>query len=95
MPQILTIIFSAAIVILTVILAIVGVQLVLVLIQFRRTLRTVNRTMTDLENKINELLEHLQSLGGIATGVKTGVKVFETFVSWLNKKKKRKNEQRE
>ncbi len=92
MPQILTIIFSASIVILTIILSVVGVQLVLVLTQFKRTLKTVNRTMTDVESKLSQLLEHMQSLGGIATGVKTGVKVFETFVSWLNKKKTKRHD---
>ncbi len=93
MPQIFTIIFSVSIVILTLILAVVGIQLVLVLIQFKKTLKTINRTMEDVEYKLNQLLEHMQSLGGIATGVKTGVKVFETFVSWLNKKKKKKDDE--
>lgn len=90
--QILPIIFAVVMVVLTIVLTVVGIQLVLVLMEFKRTLRTVNRTVQDAEAKINKVIDPLQNLGGIASGLKTGVKVFETFVSWLNKRKKDESE---
>jgi hypothetical protein len=36
---------------------------------------------------MQQFTQPLQSLAGIAAGVKTGVKVFEGFVNFLNRKK--------
>ncbi|MEA2056979.1 MAG: hypothetical protein U9O78_04745 [Patescibacteria group bacterium] len=88
MSEVLPIVFTSSLIILTVILTVVGIQLVLVLAQFRKTLKTINRTASDVELKVGRLVDSMQSLGGIASGVKTGVQVFETFASWLSKRKK-------
>jgi hypothetical protein len=91
MNNVLTIVFSVVLVVLAIIMSVVGVQLLLVLIQFRKTLKSINRTLHDAEQKFNQVVEPLQNLGGIAAGIKTGAKVFDTFVSWLNSRKKKQD----
>lgn len=90
MTEILPIIFAVTITVLTVVLAIVGIQLILVLVEFKRTLRKINFTLEQAESKLNHVIRPLQNLGGIASGLQTGVKVFEGFVGWLDKNKKNK-----
>lgn len=88
MDQVLSIMFAVGLGVLTLVLATVGIYLVLVLREFRRTMQKINNTLDEAEQKISHLVVPLKNLGGIAAGVKTGVKVFEGFVGWLNKNKK-------
>lgn len=74
-------------VVLVVILAIVGVQLVLTLIEFRKTLKHVNNTLDTVDTTVAAITTPLQNLGGMASGLSTGFRVFETFVGWLNRNK--------
>lgn len=83
----LPIILTVVLVLLVVILSIVGVQMVLVLIEFRRTLRRVNMTLDTIDMTVTAVTQPLHSLGGMASGLSTGFKVFETFVTWLNRNK--------
>lgn len=85
--DILPVIFAVVIIILTVVLSVVGVQIILVLNEVRRTLRRVNTTLDMAEQRINAVVAPLQNLGGVAQGLTTGFKVFEGFVKWLNKDK--------
>ncbi len=87
MPQVLTIIFASVIVILTIVLAVVGIQLILVLREFKFTINKINQALDNAELKLNQIVQPLQNLGGIAVGLKTGIKVFEGFVQWLSSKK--------
>ena len=88
--EILSILFSVILIVLTVVLTIVGVQLVLVLNSFRQAIKKVNNVFDEVEVKFKNLAEPLQNLAGIAAGVKTGVKVFESLVGVLNKRKTEK-----
>jgi len=81
----LPIILTVVLVFLVIILSIVGVQLVLVLMEFRKTLRRVNMTLDTIDMTVTAVTQPLQSLGGMAAGLSTGFKVFETFVGWLNR----------
>jgi uncharacterized protein YoxC len=74
-------------VILTVILSVVGIQIILVLTEVKRTLQKVNNTLDEAEAKINAIISPLQNLGGLATGLQTGIKVFESFTGWLTSRK--------
>ena len=67
--------------------SVVGIQFILVLMEVRRTLKRANDTMAKVEERINLVLQPLQSLGGMASGLGTGFKVFEKFVSWLSRNK--------
>ncbi len=82
-----SVVLTVVLVILAVVLAVVGVQVVLVLNEIRKTLRKVNDTVDMAEEKINSVIAPIQSLGGVASNVQTGFKVFETFVGWLDRKR--------
>lgn len=83
-------VFAIALVILTVVLSVVGVQMVLVLLELKRTLKKVNGAIETTDEKVTALLQPLQKVAGVATGVGTGVKVFEAFVNWLQRDKEDK-----
>ncbi len=87
MTEFLPVLFAIVLVILTATLVAVGVHLILVLRSFRQALEKINSVFDETEEKIKALTEPLKNLAGIATGVKTGVKVFEGFIGFLNKKK--------
>ncbi len=87
--EFLPVLYAVILVVLTVVLTVVGVYLVLVLMEARRTLLKVNTTLDVAEAKLNAITQPLQRLGGMATGLTTGMKVFETFVTWLQRTKDR------
>lgn len=87
MENLLPIVLTVVAVILTIILAVVGVQIVLVLSEAKRTLKKVNDTLDEAEAKINAIVSPLQNLGGLADGLQTGIKVFESFTGWLTNRK--------
>lgn len=95
MQEFLPTLFAVILVILTVILTVVGVQLILVLNSLRRALGKVNEAFDEVEQKVKAVTEPLQNLAGIASGVQTGVKVFEGFVGFLNRKKNEIQEEEE
>jgi ABC-type bacteriocin/lantibiotic exporter with double-glycine peptidase domain len=83
------IIFLISAVVLTIVLTAVGVYLILTLSELRSTLKKINTVMDGAEHKFAAIIQPLQNLGGIAAGVRTGIQVFETFVQWMNKEKKK------
>lgn len=87
METILPTVLSVVAILLTIILSVVGVQIFLVLTEVKKTLHKVNTTIDQAEAKINALVTPLQNLGGLASGLQTGVKVFESFTGWLAKRK--------
>jgi uncharacterized protein YoxC len=87
MENLLPTVLTVVAVVLTIILSVVGVQIFMVLSEVKRTLHKVNGTLDEAEAKINAILSPLQNLGGLATGLQTGVKVFESFTAWLTNRK--------
>ncbi|OGJ38006.1 MAG: hypothetical protein A2383_02850 [Candidatus Pacebacteria bacterium RIFOXYB1_FULL_39_46] len=87
MENLLPTVLTVVAVILTIILSIVGVQIILVLNEAKRTLHKINTTLDEAEAKINAIISPLQNLGGLAGGLQTGIKVFEAFTGWLTSKK--------
>ncbi|MEN8252754.1 MAG: hypothetical protein ABFQ62_00035 [Patescibacteria group bacterium] len=83
----LSVIFAVVVIIISVVLSIVGVQVFLVLLEVRKTLAKLNKTLDTVETQVNLVVKPLQNLGGMAQGLGAGMKVFEAFVSWLNKDK--------
>lgn len=83
--EILPTIFAVVLVIITVVLSVVGIQIIFVLNELRRTLHRVNDVLDSAEQKMNMMLQPLQNLGGLANGLSSGLKVFESFVGWLNR----------
>lgn len=88
--EVLPILFSVVLVIVTIIMSVVGVQIYLVLKDLRKTITKLNAAIDGAESKFHALATPLQSLGGMASGVKAGIKVFETFTTWLNKDSSKK-----
>lgn len=89
--EVLPIVLTTVLVILAVVMVVVGVQVIFVLFEVRKTLHRVNQTIDLVENRVNTVLQPFQSLGGMAGGLQTGLKVFETFVSWLGRSHKEDN----
>lgn len=87
MEQLLPTVLTVVAVILTIILSVVGVQIILVLSEVKKTLNKVNLTLDEAEAKINAIISPLQNLGGLASGLQTGIKVFESFTDWLTNRK--------
>ncbi|MFZ5376393.1 MAG: hypothetical protein ACOZAN_01840 [Patescibacteria group bacterium] len=90
MNDLLPVVFAVVLIVLAIVLALVGFQMVIVLVELKRTLQKVNSALDQAENKINSLVAPLQNLGGLATGLQAGMHVFEAFVGWLNQKKEEK-----
>lgn len=84
----LPLILSGVLLVLTIVLTIVGIQMILVLVELKRTLSRVNMVIDAAEDKITRIVNPLQSLGGAVTGIRTGLRVFEEFVGWLQKNDK-------
>ncbi|HYD35240.1 MAG TPA: hypothetical protein VD999_04190 [Vitreimonas sp.] len=89
MPPYLPVIFAIVLIVLTSVLTVVGVQIILVLAEMKKTLEKVNTTLDTAEAKLHAVTQPLQSLGGMASGLSTGFKVFEAFTGWLHRSKER------
>ena len=87
MESALPIVLTSVAIILTIILSVVGIQIILVLAEVKKTLNKVNTTLDEAEAKINALMSPLQNLGGLASGLQTGIKVFESFTGWIAQRK--------
>lgn len=85
--ELLPLILTVVLILLAVVLTVVGVQLFIVLLELKRTLRRVNDTIDMAESRLVSVMAPFQSLGGAVSGMRAGFKVFELFVSWLNRNK--------
>jgi len=91
MSETLPIVLIIVLVLLTVVLLVVGIQIVLTLVEVRKTLTRANGLITDIEQKIDDIAHPLKNLGGVVGGLQTGFKLFEGFVGWLSHDKNRKD----
>jgi uncharacterized protein YoxC len=69
--------------ILSVLLVIVGVQVILILKQFRQTLDLVNKNLHNVEDTLSLLAKPFTGMGDTLAGLKSGLKLSETFILWL------------
>ena len=79
----LTIVLS----ILAIVLTIVGLQIILVLQEFKNTLKRVNMAADTVEKVVLKSVGPLANMGGIIDGVRGGLKIMHAFASWLGKDK--------
>jgi len=84
--DILPIILTVAVSILTLMMVVVGIYVVQVLMRVKKTLDRVNMTIDVAEEKLNAIVSPFQSLMGMSTSIGSGLKVFESFSRWLNRK---------
>jgi len=69
--------------VLTVLLVIVGVQVIIIMREFKITLTHLNRTLEHTDDLLMLASRPFQGLGGTITGIKSGLRIAELFVSWL------------
>jgi hypothetical protein len=69
--------------VLSVLLVIVGVQVILILRQFKQTLDHMNRTLENTDDLIVLLSHPFKGAGDTLTGVRSGLRVAEVFIKWL------------
>ncbi len=82
-PLVLTLTIISAVV--AICLIVLGIQAFLVLREAQKTLQRVNTILDVVQNTAVRALVPLSNMGGFLTGVKSGLKVFETFVRFLHK----------
>lgn len=72
--------------VLTILLSVIGVQVVLILNEFRKTIEKVNKIIEDAGTVTGGISHTLTGMGGLVEGLKTGLSV----VHWFDRKKKEK-----
>jgi hypothetical protein len=73
---------------LTILLTFIGVQIIYILREIRRSIEKVNKMLDDA-GMITESIAHpIAGLGGMIDGLKSGVKAIEVIGNFLTKKKK-------
>lgn len=80
---------------LTIILTFIGVQIIYILREVRKSIEKMNKMLDDA-GMITESIAHpIAGLGGMVDGLKSGVKAVETIGNFLSRKKKNKDEEAE
>ncbi|HKY73889.1 MAG TPA: hypothetical protein VJ246_01095 [Patescibacteria group bacterium] len=82
-PLVLTLTIVSSI--LAIFLIVLGVQAFLVLKEMRTALHRANTMLDIVEHTALKALVPLSSLGGFVSGVKGGMRVFESFIHYLKK----------
>lgn len=82
----LAIVLTTVAAILSVVLLVVGVQAILVLQEVRRSLRNFNRMTEVIEESVTRTLAPFQQLGGMGSGLRTGLKLLDTFTTFIHSK---------
>ncbi len=86
MEAALPIIFAIVLVLLAIIVGVVGIQLLLVLIEVRKTLSRINSTIDVAETQLRALQVPISNISNTFSGLKAGYRVFESFLGFLNRK---------
>ena len=82
-PLILTLTIASSL--LAVLLAVLAIQAFLTLKEARQTLKRVNAIVDVLEHTAVRTLVPLTNLGGFIGGMKSGMKMFESFMHFLKR----------
>lgn len=82
-PLVLTLTIVSSI--LAVFLIVLGIQAFLVLKEMRIALHRANTMLDIVEHTALKALVPLSNLGGFVSGVKSGMRVFESFIHYLKK----------
>lgn len=82
----LAIILTVVAAILALVLVIVGVQVILVLQEVKRSLQRFNQMTSVIETTVTKTFAPLQQVGGMVSGLKTGFRLLETFSTFIAEK---------
>jgi hypothetical protein len=81
----LVLILTVVAAVLSLVIIAVSVQAILVMREFQRTLRRVNSLSDTVEKTLTHSIAPLANLGGMVQGMKMGLKMLETFGTYLRK----------
>lgn len=81
----------AVISVLTVVLTIIGIQVVYILREFRRTVEKINKILGDAGRVSQEMSNSFVELAGVTSGIRTVLGIFNLF-SRRGKEKEKKDE---
>ena len=93
MQDLLPVVFTVSIIVLTIILSVVGIYLLIILHQIKQTLENVNKMVDNVEDRVSAVINPIKNIGGISVGIKTGLKVADSFISWINRSKDHQDEE--
>jgi len=79
------------IIVLTILLLVLGVQIFLILKDFRKTIKKANKVLDDTGQITETVSGPLSNLSGLAAGIKTGISFINLFKK--NKKNHKKEEE--
>lgn len=74
---------------LTILLAFIGIQIVYLLREVRRSIEKINKMLDDAGIITESIAQPIAGLGGMIEGLKSGVKAVEVIGNFLTKKKKK------
>lgn len=74
--------------VLTAILSVIGIQVVNILKEFRKTIQDVNQILADAQKVSGEISNSFVEMAGVASGIKTVLGFFNLF----SRKRKKKEE---
>lgn len=83
----LIVVLTITISIMALILTIAGIQLIITLREARKTLRKFNSLAETVEAVAQNSIGAFANLGGMMEGAKSGLKVAQSFMSWLDRNK--------
>lgn len=87
MAETTQILLITVIIVLTILLTVMGVQVIYILKEFRKTVENVNKILDDVETASHSLAGSINGLTGLTAGLKTALSFFSFF-----KRKEEKNE---
>lgn len=77
---------------LTVLLTFIGVQIIYILREIRKSIEKMNKMLDDAGIITESIAHPIAGLGGMLDGLKSGVKAIETVGNFLSRKKKKLKE---
>jgi len=86
----LAIILTVVAAVLALVLVIVGVQVILVLQEVKRSLQHFNQMTSIIETTVTKTFAPFQQVGGMVHGMKTGFRLLETFSTFISEKQHEK-----
>lgn len=73
---------------LTVLLTFIGIQVVYILREVRKSIEKINKILDDAGVVSESIAQPISGLGGMIDGLKSGVKVIDMISGFLSKRKK-------
>lgn len=80
----LEIVFGVSIIVLTAVISAVGYQLYYLLKEIRGTNLQINTIIDEAESQYHAIVIPLQQIGSAAVGLKSALRVMDSFTGWLN-----------